>query len=170
MSERLEKIKVKLIESRAALDAVLAQVGDRWHTPVYDDGEQWDVRQVVVHLADANRGVFANIQRIARGEGSSIPEGFDVDRYNQRVKAKMDAMTIEEARASLAETSAGLAAWLETLDDAQLDIEGRHPALDMQPVGKFLRIMALHELGHASDIARALQLHSDVTNSDVTNG
>lgn len=159
MNARQSRIRLKLNESGEALATVYAAITpDRWETPVYADGEAWNARQVFVHLADAQRGIFANAQRMARGEGSSIPEGFDLERYNGRVKKKMDEMTAADAFASVNETRAAVLAWLETLDDAQLDIEGRHATGEVMPLGKLLRLMALHELAHASDVARALGL------------
>lgn len=158
MSERIEKIKLKLAESRQYLDAVLDQVGERWETRVYEDGEQWNVRQVIVHMADAERGIAHQVFELAKGN-VVIPSDFDIQRYNQRIKAKMDGETVDEARAKLRDTRVKINEWLETVDDAAMDNIGRHPTLVEMPLGKVLRVQALHELSHANDIAHALDIH-----------
>lgn len=157
MSERIETLKEKLAAARARLNSILDAVGDRWETPVYADGQGWTVRQIVIHLADADRGNNRQVMGIAEGR-EVIPEDFDLERYNRRLIEKKGEQSVEEARASLDQTRAELLAWLETLDEAALDRTGRHASLNIFSVEQILRIMASHERDHANDIARALDI------------
>jgi uncharacterized damage-inducible protein DinB len=155
MSERVEKYINLLADSRAFWDSILDQVGERWETPVYSDGLAWTVRQVVNHVADADRGHNFQVMSIAEGE-NPIPEDFDIERYNKRVTEKTVEKSAEESRADMAETRAQLNAWLTTLDESKLDNTGRHASLNILSVAQILRILSNHERDHAKDIAAAL--------------
>ncbi|RMG70556.1 MAG: hypothetical protein D6711_17050, partial [Chloroflexi bacterium] len=68
MTSRKQAILDRLAESRTYLDQVLDQVGDRWEQQVYSDGLGWTVRQLVAHLADAERGHYLQVTNIAEGK------------------------------------------------------------------------------------------------------
>jgi hypothetical protein len=157
MSERIAKIQSQLDESRDYLNTVLDQVGDRWDEQVYADGLAWNVRQVVNHLVDSDRGHNNQAMNIAEGR-DIIPEDFDIQRYNRRTTEKTTGKAPAQARAELAAARAELNAWLETLDDAKLDMRGRHASLLILSVEQILNWQATHERTHAEDIARALNL------------
>ncbi len=78
-----QSLKTMLTESHALLNAVLDSVGDQWEAPIYADGLQWNARQLVIHLADAERGHYNQITNIAEGN-DIIPPDFDIERYNRR--------------------------------------------------------------------------------------
>lgn len=155
MSTRIEKHKADLASARQYLESVLDAVGDRWDVQVYSDGAGWTVRELLIHLADADRGNNRQVMKYAVGE-DVIPADFDLDRYNRRAVEKRAEMTPDEARQSLAGTRAELVAWLDTADEAMLDKEGRHATLRIVSVSELLDIMTAHERGHANDIAVVL--------------
>ncbi len=157
MSERIKQHKQALNDARAYLDRVLDAVGDQWDVQVYSDGAAWTVRQLAIHLADADRGQTRVIIGIANGE-ELIPPDFDVERYNRRSVEKRAEMTMPEVRQTLNDTRAQLLEWLDSIDDAVLEKQGRHASLRVLTVGEFLRVMAAHERQHADDIARVLAL------------
>lgn len=157
MSERVQRLVSRLQESRQLLDGVLDQVGDRWEEPVYSDGLGWTVRQLVNHLADADRGHNFQVMNIAEGN-DVIPEDFDIERYNKSVTAKRAEKSAEEARSELDETRKQLTEWLFALDPAKLDRTGRHASLQILSVEQIITVLSEHERGHAQDIAGALGL------------
>lgn len=159
MSERIVQIRQELAESRALLDRVLDAVGDRWETQVYSDGLAWTVRQLANHLADADRGHNHQVMNIAEGN-EVIPPDFDVERYNRRLTEKTAEQSGEQARALLNASRAQLNAWLDTLDDDQLDRQGRHASLNILTVYQILQVMCEHERAHARDIAAALGIEA----------
>lgn len=157
MSERKKKITETMQAARDQLNNVLDQVGDNWDKQVYSDGLEWTIGQIVNHLADAERGHLYQVTTIAKGE-VAIPEDFDIERYNKGVTKKTVDKAPEQARAELTEHRAQLNSWLATIDDATLDVEGRHASLQILSIETILFGMAGHEQGHAMDIAKALEI------------
>jgi hypothetical protein len=136
---------------------VLDQVASRWETQVYADGAQWNVRQLLIHLAISGQGLNNQAMGIAEGR-EIVPADFDIERYNRRSVEKRAEMTVDEARTSLAESHAALLAWLDQTDEAALDKTGRHASLRILSVEEIVQNVADHQRGHASDIAKALNI------------
>src|SRR5690606_38773510 len=104
------EIRAKLTEARDDMNRVLDQVGDRWEQQVYSDGLRWNVRQVLVHVSEADRG--HNFQAMSYAEGKdAIPADFDIERYNARTTEKFAARTPAEARADMARNRQVLLDW-----------------------------------------------------------
>lgn len=149
------QIKAKLDEARDEMNRVLDQIGDRWEQQVYSDGLAWTVRQVLLHVADADRG--HNRQAMGYVEGQQvIPPDFDVQRYNTRTTEKLASKTVEEARTEMTQSRQALLEWLDSVDEEKLDLEGRHASGNVMTVRNMLRIQAIHEQTHAREIAAAL--------------
>jgi hypothetical protein len=157
LSDRKEKLKKKLSEARAYLNNILDQVGDRWEVQVHSQEDGWTVRQLVNHIAVADRG--HNNMAMNAAEGINIvPEDFDLERYNRSTTQKSSDKPAEVSREEMAQQRVQLLDWLETVDETKLDLEGRHGTLRMMTVENILRIMALHERDHGNEIARALDI------------
>lgn len=155
MSSRIEEMKQRLAAARQHLNTVLDQVGDRWESQVYSDGLGWTVRQLVNHLADADKGHNNQVMNIAEGV-NIIPEDFDIERYNRRITEKTAAKTAAESRVDLETSRHKLNEWLNTLDETKLDQKGRHASLRILTVEQILQVMVDHERNHANDIAAVL--------------
>lgn len=149
------QIKAKLDETRTELNHVLDQVGERWEQQVYSDGLTWNVRQVLLHLADADRGHNRQVMGYAEGQ-QVIPPDFDVQRYNTRMTEKLASKTVEEARIEMSQSRKALLEWLDVVEDEKLDREGLHASGNIMMVRNMLRLQALHEQAHAREIAAAL--------------
>lgn len=157
MSDRKTALKNKLDESRAYLNRVLDAVGDRWDATVYGDGLQWNVRQLLAHLADAERGHLGQASNIAEGN-DIIPPDFDIQRYNRRTTEKTGDKTPQQSREELNAHRVQMLAWLDGVDEAKLDMRGRHASLNILSVEQILEVQANHERDHARDIAKALSI------------
>lgn len=158
MSERVNRLKKDLLQTRDYTNAVLDQVDDRWDTLVYSDGLKWSVRQLLHHLADADRGHNNQVMGIAQGR-NIIPEDFDVERYNASITRKTAEKTVEESRASLEKSRQELLDWLNTLDETTLDKKGRHASLRIMSIENIVLFMAKHEQDHVNDIANTLEIN-----------
>jgi hypothetical protein len=154
---RTQELKTALAESRQHLNHVLDLVGDRWDTPVYTEGAAWTVRQLAIHLMISDKGQSNTAMAIARGE-DLIPADFDLERYNRRSVEKRAETSIGDVRAGLAESFAEREAWLDSLDDAALDNQGRHGSGRILSVAQIMQVMADHERDHANDIAKVLNI------------
>jgi hypothetical protein len=155
MSERIQTLKRDLAAARARLNQVLDQVGDRWDTQVYAEGAAWTVRQLAIHLMVSDKGHNNMMMGIAKGE-NTIPEDFDLERFNRRSVEKRAATTIADVRKGLNTTEAERNAWLDTIDDAALDKQGRHGTMRILSIEQILQVVAGHDRAHAADIAKVL--------------
>jgi uncharacterized damage-inducible protein DinB len=160
MTDRTAFLKKRLNAAQAAMDTVLDQVGDRWDEQVYNDGPAWTARQLLIHMAEAEHGLFGQMRSIVETGESTVPDDFDVDRYNKRSVEKRAEMTVAEARESLERDRAAMLAWLDTLTDADLEKTGRHPVIGVIPIDMYVRVIARHQKDHTADIARALGLNA----------
>lgn len=151
----IQTLKAELAATRATLHSVLDQVGDRWETQIYSDGAAWTAHQLLIHLAITEQGQVNTIMAVAEGK-NIVPEDFDLNRYNQRSVEKRAEMTVEQARQQLDETRAKFNDWLDHLDEATLDLTGRHGSLKVMSIAEFLQTIASHERAHADDMARVL--------------
>ncbi|MBZ0279831.1 MAG: DinB family protein [Anaerolineae bacterium] len=157
MSERIDNVKQNLANGRQRLNDVLDKVGDRWETQVYSEGAAWTVRQLAIHLVITDKGHNNMVTGIAKGE-NTIPEDFDLERFNRRSVEKRAEMTLPEIRAALDSTAAERNAWLDTIEDATLDMQGRHGTLRILTIEQILGVVASHDRDHANDIAKVLNI------------
>jgi len=154
---RKERLIARLLRARRTLLAEIdGLTADQWASAVYSDGAMSRVIDVVNHLADAESGMLRNLQNIVAG-GEGVPADFDRDRYNDSRLRKTSARTPADLRSLLEENRKQLLAFVDGLDEADLDRQGRHAALEILPVENHLKIIAIHELSHARDIRLALQ-------------
>lgn len=160
MTDRTEFLRKRLLAAQAEMDAVFGQIDDRWDAPVYANGAQWNARQVAIHLAISEIRLFGLMKSILETGAASVPDDFDVDRYNKRSVEKRDDMTAAEARAQQAAARAEVLAWLDTLTDADLEVRGRHPVIGIIPIDMYIRVIARHQKDHTADVARALGLNA----------
>lgn len=152
MSEKIEKYKNRLAKSRANLNAALDAAADRAEEQIYSEGAQWTLRQLVIHLAVADKGHNGMVMNYAQGN-DFIPADYDIERFNSRSVAKRDEMTFTDAREALNQSRAELLEWLDQQDDDSfLEKEGRHATLQIMTVAQIFNAMAGHERLHTDDI------------------
>jgi hypothetical protein len=157
--DRIGELKAALDQSRAGLLATLDRVaeGER-DVKVHSEEDGWTVRDIVSHLFDSERGQMMQIERIRNGE-PTVPDDFDVDRWNRGRQRRMAEMEWDEIVAGLHETREALRAALDGIDDEELALTGRHPALQQEiPLQRYLEIIAWHETTHTGEIRAGLGL------------
>lgn len=150
-------LRQQLAQSRLQLRTLLNGLSPaQWQLPVYGEGEGWTVRDVVTHLVDAEYGMTAQIERIRQGV-PTIPEDFDLDRWNKRTVAKMADKTPQELLQSLAQNRAKLLEMLDSIRDDEWEKQGRHPSLRILTIEQYIQTIAGHEAKHAADIGQAVE-------------
>jgi uncharacterized protein (TIGR03083 family) len=155
MTDRRQRIRAELAESRAYLFFVAQQIGPE-QTLASTENPSWNVHDLLAHLAGAERGLQATVQRFLAGQ--SLPEGFSLDFWNQRQVEKQKERSVADLLASLAASRVDSLALLDSLSHEQLAVRGLHPAGFETSVGGIFRVMAMHELDHGQEIALALGL------------
>jgi uncharacterized protein (TIGR03083 family) len=155
MSDRKERLRDELNDSRAYLVSVAEQIGPE---QVLNSTENplWNVHDLLAHLAGAERGMQATVKRFLAGE--SLPENFSLDYWNQRQVEKQKERTAADLLAGLAASRVDTLALLDSLTDDQLAVRGLHPAGFETSVGGIFKVIAYHERSHGQEIALALGL------------
>lgn len=131
--------------------------GEDHNKIVYEtDDNQWSVQNVVSHLADAETGMLGQARRASQGQ-MTVPEDFDLERWNRSVARKSERNTIAGFREIISNTYKEILEFLDGLDDQTMDIEGRHSSGDILTIDGFMRRIASHRLEHAQDILKVLK-------------
>lgn len=152
-SEIRSFIKKRHDESWAFLATLTGEEGEK---DLYQEGEShWTVHTLVSHLADSERGMLGQAQRAVEGK-MTIPDDFDLDRWNRGVARKSASKTIPEFLDQIQTAHQGCLEFLETLDEDKLDIQGRHASGEMLTIEGFLRRIAQHRLDHVNDVKKVL--------------
>ena len=121
---------------------------------VYSGQPGWTVRELLAHLADAERGMLGQAQRIVRGE-PALPEGFDRARWNRRAVEKRAAASPTDLLADIESAHRAWVEFIEALDDAALDRQGRTAEGELLTVEAFARHAAEHRMNHTCDAEKA---------------
>ncbi len=158
LAPRLQAIKDNLSDSLQYLNTILDQANGNWETAVYSDGAAWNLRQLLIHIGIAEKGMLGQVQRIVAG-AEGVPADFDLERYNRRSVEKNAQLSAEEARAAIVAANAEIVEWVENITTvATLDLEGRHGSLDILSVEQILMLIGDHRRNHLNDISVALGL------------
>ena len=156
--DRKTEWQQKLAESRAALLALLTSLQpEQWTQPVFTEGDTWTVTTVVSHLLDSERGMSIQIHKTRKGE-ETIPEGFDINRWNAGVQKRVGNLSSTELIAGLEATRAKTLDVMNSLQDDDWARVGRHPTRGLITVEQYYETIYGHELSHAEDMKRALAL------------
>lgn len=155
MSERKQRILQEMEEARRLLLEAAAAIDDE-AAVASTENPQWRVRDILSHLAGAERGMLRTADRFLAG--GVLPPGFSLDIWNQRQIEKRDHVSVADLTAELEASRLEAWAMLDRLSESELDVTGLHPAgLRTTVAGLFLTI-ANHELDHGNEIRQALGL------------
>jgi uncharacterized damage-inducible protein DinB len=129
---------------------------DQWQAQVYTEGETWTIRNILAHFVTSERGLVRLFERIRlTGEGAS--EDFSIDRYNASQQEKTKNLSPQELLEQFKAVRADSIAWTLSLDEADLDKQGRHPFLGMTTLREMIKMLYLHNQIHYRDMKKALK-------------
>lgn len=157
MSERKQAIADHMRAAHEATWPVLTSLSeaDR-RQPVYGEGEgEWKVADLVAHLADAEKGLLGQVQRLLAGK-ATVPDDFDLNRWNRSAVRRNRGRSHEELVEEIRTAHLEALRTLEQADEAALDLRGRHSSGEVLTVEGFFRRMADHRHEHTRDIERSL--------------
>ena len=150
--------KDRLAQSRTATKELIASLNpDQWNTCVYTEGNEWTVRTIVSHLIDSERGMSIHIHKIRKGE-PTLPEGFNLDHWNQDVTKRIGDLSPQEMVDRLDATRARTLEGLETLTDEEWSLTGRHGSRGVITIEQYYETIVGHELNHIGEAKKALGL------------
>jgi uncharacterized damage-inducible protein DinB len=138
----------------SVLRALLAELGPEW-IDATEGPETWSPYVVMGHLVHAERTDWIPRAGIilAQGADRRFPP-FDRFAQFQESEGKSLADLLDEFERRRAESLSTLAGW--RLTDAQLALEGEHPALGAVTLRQLLATWVGHDLTHLGQIARVM--------------
>lgn len=156
MSE-LNDLADKLRSEGEKFYSLFAGLTDKqWQAEVYTEGETWTIRNVLSHFVTSERGLLKLFERIRQtGEGSS--EDFSIDRYNAAQQQKTKDLTPQELLEDYKAIRSDSVAWTLSLDETDLEKQGRHPFLGMTTIREMIKMLYLHNQIHYRDMKKVLK-------------
>ncbi|MBI3959160.1 MAG: DinB family protein [Chloroflexi bacterium] len=153
---RTEKWSKALADARAALLETLDGLApEQWEQVVFAEGDQWTVSTIVGHLIDSELGMSIHIHKIRKGE-ETLPEGFNLTRWNAGVKQRVGNPSPAELLAGLEATRARTLQGLNGLAEGDWERTGRHPSRGVITIEQYYETIAGHERMHLEHIKQAI--------------
>lgn len=154
MTENNNTLAAKLMsEGEKTLAFFQALPEDTWSKKVYADGAQWDAREMLAHLIQAEASLRVLFKQVVAG-GEGAPADFDIDQFNRERTGKLAALSREELLQRFARERHKTADFANGLTADQLAIRGRHPALGDSSIEEMLKMIYLHNTMHVRDIKK----------------
>lgn len=154
--DRKEAIKAKLTAAREKFLATVSGLTDeQWAARAYSEGSEWQVIDILRHVADSEKGMTAQMAQI-RGGGEGVPPDFDLARWNQRVVTKLSEKGPQELLDSMGTNRTALFAFIDSLEETDWDKKGRHANLKIMTIEEICHLIADHETLHLTGIREAL--------------
>jgi uncharacterized damage-inducible protein DinB len=157
MSEaRKAAVRQSLAAARQDLFTVLQSLDDdQWDSVIYSENESWRISDLLRHLNAAEYDMTQLIERIRSGE-SGVPEDFDLNRWNARSVRKALDKSPAQMMAEMEQNRKALLELIDSLQDDEWALEGRHGSLRIMSVEQILQRIADHEVEHAADIRESV--------------
>ncbi|PKN94190.1 MAG: hypothetical protein CVU44_07255 [Chloroflexi bacterium HGW-Chloroflexi-6] len=149
ISEKLKTEGEKIYTFFAALTP------EQWQQTVYGEEGPWTARSILAHFVSAEQG-FLKIFASIRDGGPGASDDFDIDRFNASQQAKLAEVTSAELLARYVVTRAQMVDFAASLDQADLEKTGRHPALGITSLGEMLKMVYLHNIMHLRDLKKVV--------------
>ena len=156
LSERKHLIHDHLIRTREATLELIGQMDVHdWDRPVQSVEGGWTVKQALLHLATSESGQILTGKAIAAGQ-PTVPDDFDLNRYNRRQVEKNQAKQPPEILFGMAESHQKLLAFLDEVSAEDLEKRGKHARGDVISLEQLFYRIGEHEAEHTAEIKKAL--------------
>jgi hypothetical protein len=156
MSETTELAEKLKSEGERFVSIFRGLSDEQWNQEVYTEGTAWTIRHVLSHFVTSERGLLKLFEQIRQG-GSGAADDFSIDRYNAAMQERMKNATPEQLLAQYQEVRANAIQWVSGLQEAELDITGRHPFLGRTAIRDMIKMLYIHNLNHYRDMKKALR-------------
>ena len=128
----------------------------QWQVEVYTEGTTWSVRNVLAHFVTSERGLVKLFEQIRLG-GAGSSDDFSIDRYNAAQQEKTRELNTAELLQQYKSVRADSIAWVSSLKDEELEIQGRHPFLGETIIREMIKMLYVHNQIHYRDMKKALK-------------
>lgn len=137
-----------------ALRAMLDGLPEAW-THADEGPDTWSAYVIVGHLIQGERHDWIPRARIVLEHGPAVAFT-PFDRFAQFRESEGKSLTqlLDEFETLRAESLTALRSW--NLSDAQLGLEGRHPAFGPVTLRQLLATWVAHDLGHIAQVSRVM--------------
>ncbi len=150
MLSQLETLAQHLDRNRFLLDGYVKPLHEDELNRAPQEGE-YSGRQVIAHLAGANRGMTRLMQQMVAGANPRLKANYDNDYYNSRQQEKRAGMSVPELLREFDETHRDLATFMESLREEDLAQRGEHPLVGDATVLQVLETLSAHERTHIQE-------------------
>ncbi len=129
---------------------------EQWKAEVYTEGVTWTIRNVLAHFVTSERGLVKLFEQIRLG-GTGAADDFSIDRYNEAQQQKTKELIPAELLEKYKEIRANTVIWVSGLKDEELEIEGRHPFLEVTTLREMVKMLYIHNQVHYRDLKKVLK-------------
>ena len=118
--------------------------------PARDDG--WTAKEILAHMASGHEGMLALAQGLIPSEKASGV--FDLDAHNEAQRQRTHDLPLTDVLILLDRARQEVRAYIQQVDEADLNQIVRTPWMGDHPKGQFLIYPALHEGGHRAELEK----------------
>jgi hypothetical protein len=157
MTDRKTELRATIEADHAASMAIFRRLTpEQWLLPVpSDEGAEWKARDVLAHVAVSEAGQLGQAQRAMTG-GVTVPDDFDLNRFNRRSVQKQAETSIEDLLNIIERDHAKVLEALDATAEADLDKSGKHARGDTLTVAQFFHRITEHRREHAEALEKVV--------------
>ena len=124
---------------------------------MFSECQSWTALDIAAHLLENERAMSIHVHKIRQGK-ETVPQGFDLDTWNAGLKGRMDVQSMPQLLEQLRQTRIKTLEVLESINDNEWELQGRHPLRNMITIEQYYETIAGHDTWHVKDIKKALNL------------
>ncbi len=156
MENRLDRLTQRLHSEGEKLAGYLRSLPDEaWGHEIYtsDDGDAWDLRQLLWHLVGAERGFHNLLSDIIAGGDGAHPE-MDIDDYNRKQVSNLAEQSPVDLLRDFESARRANINLAQSITVSDLDRQGRHPYLGWTDLEACFKLIYRHGMLHMRDVKR----------------
>ena len=128
----------------------------QWNQQVYTEGTTWTIRNILSHFVTSERGLIKLFEQIRQG-GTGAADDFSIDRYNAAMQERTKELSPRELLEQYKQVRANSIAWVSGLKENELEIQGRHPFLQMTSIREMIKMLYIHNMTHYRDMKKSMK-------------
>ena len=156
MSEITELVEKLRSEGEKFVGIFSGITADQWKAEVYTEGTTWTIHNVLAHFVTSERGLIKMFEQIRQG-GAGAADDFSIDRYNETQQQRTKELTPTELLEQYKEIRANTVTWVSGLKEEELEIQGRHPFLEVTTLREMVKMLYIHNQMHYRDLKKTLK-------------